>query len=395
MTNLNKVLLFGVGILVVVFLIFSGKMVENVDNGEIVVIQGVTGNMFVYDQPGPVVQNFGTATHYKKSNQFWFSKDKEEGSDADQSIKVRFNDGGHANISGSVRWNMPVDHAAILKLHTDFASQSAVEQQLIKQTLTKAIYMTGPVMSSQESYASKRNDLISYIEDQAAEGVYKTYSHEVKIKDELSAAEKTVTVVTVMEKDGKQLRQEVSPLKKYSIAISGLAINSIDYDKTVEVQIQTQQSATMQVQTAMANSKKAEQDAITTELQGKAAATKARWEIEVLKSKAVTQAEADLAVQDLATKQAKLYKEQQILEGEGDAAKQRLIMQANGALDQKLDAYIKVQKFWADAFANCKQPLVPQIQTGGNTSGSNGALNFADLMSMKAAKDLALDMKNK
>jgi regulator of protease activity HflC (stomatin/prohibitin superfamily) len=279
-------------------------------------------------------------------------------------------------------------------LHTDFQSQQAIEQQLIKQTLTKAVYMTGPIMSSQESYASKRNDLLSYIEDQAAEGVYKTWSHEVKTKDDLSGVEKTVTVVTVVEKDGKLTRQEISPLKKYSVQINGLALNSIDYDKTVEAQINAQQQATMQVQTAMANSKKAEQDAITTELQGKASAAKAKWEQEVIKAKNVTAAESELAVQDLATKQAALYKQQQILEGEGDAQKQRLMMAANGNLDQKLEAYKTVQKYWADAFGKYQGAIVPSIQTGGGNTG-NGALNFAELMSMKAAKDLSLDMKNK
>lgn len=392
---MKKVLLFGLGAIVIVFLFFSGKMVENVDNGEIVVIQGVGGSMSVYDTPGPVLQSFGTATHYKKSNQFWFSKDKTEGSDEDQSIKVRFNDGGHAQLSGSIRWNMPVDHAAILKIHTDFQSQAAVEQQLIKQTLTKAVYMTGPIMSSQESYAAKRNDLLSYIEDQAAFGVYKTWSHEVKVKDELSGIEKTTTIVTVVEKDGKLLRQEISPLSKYLISINGLAINSIDYDKTVEAQISTQQQATMQVQTAMAKSKEAEQAAITTELQGKAAAAKAKWEVEVIKAKNVTQAEADLAVQELATKQAASYKQQQILEGEGDAAKQRLIMAANGALDQKLKAWVEERKAAWDAFSKFQGSLVPQFQTGGGNGGSTNAMSWMEAMGMKAMKDLSVDITTK
>ena len=91
-------------------------------------------------------QNFGTSTHYKKSNQFWFSNKHDEGNKEDQSIKIRFNDGGHAQISGSVRWYMPGDAKAILKLHTDFCSQAAIEQQLIRQVVTKAVYMTGPLM---------------------------------------------------------------------------------------------------------------------------------------------------------------------------------------------------------------------------------------------------------
>lgn len=304
----RKVLLFGLGVLAIIFMLFSGKMVENVDNSEIVIIQSAfTGKVSIYTTPGPVMQSFGTATHYKKSHQFWFSK-KEDGNevDEDQSIKIRFNDGGHGQISGSVRWYMPTDEKAILKVHTDFGSQEAVEQQLVRQVVTKSVYMTGPLMSSKESSAEKRNDLLSYIEDQCINGVYRTRQEEVKIHDELMNTDKTVTVVKIMELNNVPLRQEKSALIAYNINLQGLALNAIDYDGEVEAQIKVQQQAYMQVQTAIANSKKAEQDAITTELQGKAAAAKAKWEQEVIKAQAITQAQQEKEVAALAAETALL-----------------------------------------------------------------------------------------
>ncbi len=294
----SKVLAFGLGILVIIFFLFSGKMIENVDNSEIVIIQSpFTGMVTIYSTPGPVMQSFGTATHYRKSHQFWFSKkNSEEGIDEDQSIKIRFNDGGHGQISGSVRWYMPTDEKAILKLHTDFGSQDAIEQQLVRQVVTKSIYMTGPLMSSKESSAEKRNDLLSFIEDQCINGVYRTRQEEVKIHDELMNTDKTVTVVKIMEQNNVPMRQEKSALMAYNVSLQGLALNAIDYDEEVEQQIKVQQQAYMQVQTAIANSKKAEQDAITTELQGKAAAAKAKWEQEVIKAQAITQAQQEKEV---------------------------------------------------------------------------------------------------
>ena len=80
--------------MLLILILFSGKIVENVDNSEIVIIQSVfSGKISIYTTPGPVLQAFGTATHYKKSSQFWFSKIKDEGRAIDQSIKIRFNDG--------------------------------------------------------------------------------------------------------------------------------------------------------------------------------------------------------------------------------------------------------------------------------------------------------------
>ncbi|MFL5731468.1 MAG: hypothetical protein ACJ75J_18405 [Cytophagaceae bacterium] len=258
LTNLNtrKVLLIGLGSFFMMFLLLSGKIVENVDNSEIVIIQSsFTGEISIYTSPGPVAQNFGTATHYKKSNQFWFSKKNEEGDNQeDQSIKIRFNDGGHGQISGSVRWYMPSDAKAILKLHTDFGSQAAIEQQLIRQVVTKAVYMTGPLMSSKESSAEKRNDLLSYIEDQSINGVYRTMQEDIKVHDDLMNTDKTVTVVRIVEKNNVPMRQEVSAVKIYNVNLQGLALNSIDYDEEVEKQIKVQQQAYMQVQTAIANS---------------------------------------------------------------------------------------------------------------------------------------------
>ena len=296
----KKILVLGLGALALIFLLFSGKIVENVDNSEIVIIQSVfTGNISIYTNPGPVAQGFGTATHYKKSNQFWFSKKNDEGNAEDQSIKIRFNDGGHGQISGSVRWYMPTDEKAILKLHTDFGSQMAVEQQLIRQVVTKAVYMTGPLMSSKESSAEKRNDLLSYIEDQSINGVYRTKQEDIKVHDDLMNTDKTITVVKIVEKNNIPLRQEISAVKNYSINLQGLALNSIDYDEEVEKQIKVQQQAYMQVQTAIANSKKAEQDAITTELQGKASAANAKWQQEVIKATAITKAQQEKEVAEL------------------------------------------------------------------------------------------------
>lgn len=393
--SIKKILFLAIGIIGLVFLIsYAGSIGEEVEAGEIVVIQKpVSGELLVYTEPGWVWQHFGKATHYKKSFQFWFTKPTEKDG-VDNSIKVRFNDGGYANISGSVRVDLPLDKAAVLNLHTKFGSQEAIEHQLVKTVLEKSVYMTGPLMSSAESYAEKRNNLLSYIEDQATQGVYKTITRTIKTVDPISGAEKTTSVVEIVMHNNTPLRQEKSPISETHVKLSGLALNSIDYDATVEKQIAAQQQAVMQVQTAIANAKRAEQDALTAAKQGEASAAKAKWDQEVIKAKVLTEAQQELEKQKLATQQAALYKQQQILEGEGEAAKQRLIMQANGALDQKLEAYKTVQKYWADAFSKYPGAIVPMIQTGGSSTG-NGALNFAELMSMKAAKDLALDLKNK
>lgn len=208
-----------------------------------------------------------------------------------------------------------------------------------------------------------------------------------------------VSVVVEIEKDSTKnlfLRQEKSPIEEYHLILSNLSINSVDYDATVDKQIAAQQNATMQVQTAIAKAKEAEQQAITVEQQGKAEAAKAKWDQEVVKAKAVTEAQQQLEVATLAAKAAEQYKKTQILQGEGDAERKKLAMNANGALEQKLEAWVSVNKAYADAMS--QSTWVPTYVMGGGYGGgsnSTGAADLIQLMMAKTAKDINLDMNTK
>jgi hypothetical protein len=85
------------------------------------------------------------------------------------------------------------------------------------------------------------------------------------------------------------------------------------------------------------------------------------------------------------------YKQEQVLRGEGDGAYKRIVMQADGALSQKLATYEAVMSRFAAAIE--KQKWVPEVQMGATPgSGGSAAMTLIEMMGVKAAKDLALDM---
>ncbi len=370
-------------------LLFVGvKSFVTVGAKEVVVIEYPNGKLQVYTSPGIKPQWFGSVTVYKKSFQYNF--EEKDG----QAIKVRFNDGGHGDLSGSCRINFPLDEGSVILLHTRYGSQDAIEAALVRPTIEKVVYMTGPLMSSKESSNTKRTDLLNYLSDQAEFGVYRTRQVEKRLQEDGSDTAKIVTVVEILrDTAGRFYRQEQSPFKALNIGFGNLSINSLKYDSAVEKQIRSQQELAMKVQTAIAEAKTAEQQLFTTQKQGEANAAAAKWEQEKIKAQKVTEAEQELAVQQLNEKKAASYKQQQILEGEGEAEKKRLIMNANGALDVKLEAWVKSQQYWAEAFSKFQGNLVPLYQSGG-TNGGN-AINWMEIMGMKAAKDLNLDLSNK
>lgn len=382
-----------IGALVLLVFLSLGQIVENLDSTEEMVIQYPSGTLVAVTEPGWTMQWFGSVTKYPLRTQFSFSSALDQGDAKDNSVVLRFNDGGHANVSGVVSWEMPTDAEHLISIHRKFGSPKAIEQQIIRPTIESAAYTSGPLMSSTESAAEKRNLLLQYMQDQAKNGPYQTRTVTIKVADPLTGVEKTVNAAEIVVENGKPVREQQSAATMFSINLLPMTINQIKYDNDIEKQIVDRQKSIQGVQIAQANALKAEQDAITAAKQGEAKAAEAKWAQETIKAQKVTEAQQQLEVATLAAKQAEQYKQQKILEGQGDAEKQKLIMAANGALDQKLVAFVEIQKAYADAIASYKGNWVPTTVMGGNgSSNTNGAMQLLDLIAAKTARDLSIDM---
>lgn len=391
-------------VLLGMILFFIVNSVTTVGADEIVVKQNVLdGQLQVWTSPGVHWQNFGKVTRYKKSAQYWFSSHEDEGKKTDDSIKVRFNDGGHGNVSGSLRYSLPLDTNKMIFLHSTYGSMEAINHELVRQVVNKSVYMTGPLMSSRESYAERRNDLITYITDQVVNGVYRTEHKPVETTDPLTGQKKIVDFVQP-KPNAKALngieREEESPIQRYGMDASNITINGIDYDPQVEEQIKQQQQAIMAVQQAMVNSKKAEQDALTVAKQGEAEAAKAKWVQEVIKATEITkgqqekdvatlQAEKNKAVAALSLETAKLAAQETMTTAKAESDAKKLAIQADNALAVRLEAYVTVNKNYAAALAAQRQ--TPDIVMGGSSSSNSQTL--IDMMLAKTAKDLNVSAK--
>lgn len=389
----GKVIGLALGVIAIIGAAFvSCGSFTTIGAGTIAIKQNaIDGNLQVWNTPGVHNRNFGTVTEYKISDQFWFSEREDEGKKTDDSILVQFNDGGQAHISGSLRFDLPTDPNLMIELHKKFGSEAAIEHQLIRQVVNKSVFMAAQNMTSRESYADKRADLLHLIIDQVDHGCYQTTARDVKVVDALSGQEKTVTVHEIV-KDPKSpgglAREEISPLDTFGIHAYSLTINSITYSEVVENQIKAQQAAQGAVTTAQAKAREAEQNAITIAKEGEATAAKAKWTQEAEKATVVTKAQQEVEVAKLGLEAAQLTKQKNIADGEGESQKRKLLMSADGALDAKLDAWKEVNGKYADALA--KQPIVPQFQMGGNGSGTNST-DLTNLLMLQTAKSIGLD----
>ncbi len=397
-----------------VFIIFIAALVAGglyflggeVKTGTYVVRQEfITGKVDAITEEGWFLK-LGYTTVFPVSDIIWFSDDETEGSTKDESISIRFNDGAKGKINGSVRFILPTDNGQLKKLKKQFSTFERIRKELVLPVVREAIYLTASLMSSKESYTNKRNLFSDYAEDQASNGIFRTRAVETSYTDSTSGEIFLKTDIEIIKGANGDFVRKISALTEYGIELRNFNVIRIKYPENILIQLDEQQQALMDVQKAKAMAQKAEQEAITAEKEGLAKIATAKAEQEVIKIKAVVEAKKTKEVAELKAQQelevAKLdkiaaeeYKQAKILRSDADAKAAKLLIQADGALKQKLATYEKVMMAWADAYT--KQRPTPDIVIGGGAGNGSGSLNsaeqFMNFMSIKALKDLQLDLK--
>ena len=425
----RSAILLGVTVVVLVITVaLSSQIIETVSAGTYQVKQAaITGTMSVKMTPGLWWQWFGDITSWPTAETYYFTADKDEGGPGDNSIEVTFNDGSMCRISGTCRVMMPVTEQEALNLviKSGFRTHNQLEDKLVLPIIRNALNRTANLMSARESYSDKRPEFINWAWDQIQTGLYETDEETRKERDVVSGEMVTKTVKIIRKDEKGNILRQANPLHNTGINLSNFEVKEFIYSDRVKEQIATQQQALMAVSTARANAQKAEQDALTREAEGKAKVMEAKYEEEQKKVRAVVEAQKEKEVAETAAakelavaKQQKLIaetnaqrevevaklqkdaaestKQRNILEGQGEAEKKHLIMEADGALKQKLDAYIEVNRLYAEAIAKYTGSWVPSVVMGsGGASGSapmTGPQSLIDLLTAKTAKDLALDL---
>lgn len=215
-----------ISVVAIIGLSCIGSLVEDVKNEEIVVNQvPFTGTMEVWSTPGMKFQRFGHTTRYYKTQQLWFGSE-----DQGEPIPVIFNDASDGLIYGSLRVKLPTDREHMLRIQTDYNGMDRLMNDLVRPTVNKVVYASGPLMSAFESYAEKKNDLIEYVTDQLNHGVYKTTVKKVETTDPLTGEKKTVNVAALIpdaDAPGGYKRSEVSPFSYYGLEIGQVTLPKI------------------------------------------------------------------------------------------------------------------------------------------------------------------------
>ena len=391
--KISKSYIFGGFLIILAIVIVScfSSIGEDVKNEQIIVNQyPFTGEMAYWTTPGFNWQWFGKTTVYYKTQQLWFGSEDEQKRQQGNPIPVTFNDASDGMIYGSLRVKLPTDKKYLDRIQTDYNGMDRLMTDLVRPTVTKVIYASGPLMSAFESYAEKKNDLIEYITDQLINGVYKTTVKTVETADPITGEKKTVKIASLIPDEnapGGFKRSESSPFSYYGLEIGQVAVSRIDYSDKVKQQISQQQEANMMVQTSKARTLAAQQEAIRAEETGKAAAMEAKWQQEKVKAVEVTKAEQEFEVARLAALKAKEDAKRIEAQGLAEAAAARAKVQAGLTPLEKATIEKETAIGVAQALANSKVRWVPEVMVVGDSKGN--AANPMDAVGLNMLLDIA------
>ena len=401
------------GIVVVIAIFCFGGLAETNVAGQLQVKQAaIWGTLSCKTEPGMYWQGFGDIHTYPEADTFYFTKDKETGAKRDQSLPTRFNDGAKSRISGSVRVIYPMTCPELTKLHRKFHSPKGVMTKLVLPAMRKALFNSGPHMSADESYAERRAEFSDLAEDQLLNGTIMVNKRSVKVTDPLTGKIKTVVRVekrTCTEKSKRCIGgyyRSPSAFHEFGIDLTNFVIDEMTYQKVVKDQIELQRKARMDIITQQAQAKQAEARAKKATADAKAQIAETRAKEEVAKTRAIVQAEGKKKVAVLNAEQkkeeakldldsARLEKQANIARGQGEAARRKAVMVADGALDKKLKAAIEMNKDKWNALSRAsKGALVPTIVMGGSGGSSDPSTKFMRLLNSDAALNILKKLEN-
>lgn len=225
-------------------LALTNGLVGHNDSTNFQVVQPCRGEAYIQDAAGYYTKWFGKVWTYPRTLEakFEHTSDKTK----DQSIRVTFNDSGTAEIGAYVRVQLPSNPDKRLLLHKDFQGNPDSIKGAIRAHLVNCVKASGPVMSASENQSSRKSEFNQIVEEQLVKGLYKMRRTTIEL-DDLSEIEeigvdaqgnkitkekkaRVQATEVVLDKEGKPIVVQPTPLAHYDLGINQFSITETEYD---------------------------------------------------------------------------------------------------------------------------------------------------------------------
>lgn len=403
------------------FFFIIGSVSYN-DSGKVVHVQTIFGSENYKSDVGWYFSGWGTSTEYPHQINIT------HGSDDVPAYAVRMADNWTGGVYETTRFIIPLDEERFMKLHHDFRSPERLISSLLKPAVTSSLDSTANLFSMEEYYAGgKRDEFKNEYKNAVEKGrakvkqtvidglttatVQKASATEDVEDTSTNSNSRTQRIVMekVVDESGNVIREEHDYMS-YGITVGSAIVETLDPDDKFEQQIQARKDAASRRIVAQEQRREQEEQKLLAIQTGETDIAKRQAQSKVIQIQKTTDAETEkqLAIIEAnkLREQAQIAKDTAVVNlekakleaqttktlADAEAYAKKAIIEADGALEKKLEAYVQAQSLWADAAKSIKVPTNVFGGTG-STNSINSAESLMQMLSIKTAKDLAIDMK--
>jgi len=340
-------------------------------------------------------------------------------------MRIMFLDQVDALAEATVRFSIPSDEESFLKLAHEYRSPENLLRTALMPSFKETLQANASLMAAEEYYGGGRTEFNSEFENQMNTGIYLVKREEVQVsgskqarssanaalgtqQEQYGEDSKTIFVVKKVLDSSGLPRRKSQRFTDFGITVVSALVTDMRPNQKFIERMQLKQKASADRAIAREQRVQEEEQRLlaiargereVAERQAKAKVEQIQktTEAETEKQLAITNAEKLKAQASISKETAEINLEKARVEAEttrtlaeAEAYQKKVILEADNALAQKLEAEVHIQQLWADAFSKRK---VPTNVFGGSGSatpvGSDGETKaFMQLLTLDAAKRL-------
>jgi regulator of protease activity HflC (stomatin/prohibitin superfamily) len=341
--------------------------------------------------------------------------------------KIIFLDQVDSDATFTVRFRLPSDEVKFLELVHEYRTPTNLLNTELNPAVKETIQATASLMTAEKYFSGGRTEFMDAFENQMENGIYLVERKEEVEVDKTATirkgsaaadaganqqsygdAKKVVfKVEKLYEKDGVTPKRKLQNFRKFGIELVSARVTDIVPNDAFRERMRLKQQASADRAIAREDRIKEEQQKLLAIAKGEREVAEEQAKAKKIQIKRTTDAEtdkrltlieanklkeqADIARQTSATllAKAKIDAESVKVTADAEAYKKKVVLKADNALAQKLEAEIAIQKVWAEAYARRQVPTNVFGAGADTPSGSDSeAKTFMQIMTMDAATRL-------
>ncbi|MGH1374145.1 MAG: SPFH domain-containing protein [Cellvibrionaceae bacterium] len=414
-----------------------GNSIFYAEPGYIYHVRTVLGSEQVVSDPGYKFYPFGRYNSWKRAMTVQSANGLSDSVNAEKEVggssaglpplNIMFLDQVDADAEATARFSIPSDEEQFLRLAHEYRSPENLLRTALIPAFKETLQASASLMSAEEYYSGGRTEFNSGFEHQMTAGIYIVRRVEVARKSmrrtkstaNASLGEKqedygdetkvTFEVQKVLDDSG-QPRRKLQKFVDFGITVVEARVTDMRPNKKFVERMQLKQKASADRAIAREQRVQEEEQRLLAIARGEREVAERQAQSKVIQIERTTEAETE---KQLAITSAQKFRDQAQIEketaqiqyekakieaetlrtlAEAEAYKKQVILEADNALAQKLEAEVEIQKLWADAYAKRAVPTNVFGAGGSTPVGADGeAKAFMQLLTLDAAKRLNFD----